>query len=157
VASENVFFPSQNHRPLRQIAVALPASGISRTRCDLDKCTRTPGTPQPEQRCSPSISRSTHRPADGSSPTAITRYPGRLNNVLAASRGEPIRSAMVHGFVTARVTRQHESQQIHGPPTSYDTGPDFTRNHEEPPTLIHNGNRAYSRANLRDRHFTEPA
>ena len=31
-----------------------------------------------------------------------------------------------------RVSRQHESQQIHGPPTSYDTGPDFTRNHEEP-------------------------
>jgi len=63
---------------------------------------------------------------------------------------------MVRGFVTARVSRQHESQQIHGPPTSYDTGPDFTRNHEEPPMLIGNGNRAYSRANLRDRHSQNP-
>ena len=79
-----------------------------------------------------SISRSTHRPADGSSPTAITRYLGRLNNVLTASRGEPIRSAMARGPFTVRVSRQHESQQIHGPPTSYDTGPDFTRNREEP-------------------------
>lgn len=78
------------------------------------------------------VSRSTHRPADGSSPTAITRYPGRLTKVLAALRYEPIRSAMPRGSFAVRVSRQHESQQIHGPPTSYDTGPDFTRNREEP-------------------------
>jgi len=37
---------------------------MARIRCDLDECTRTPGTPQPEQHGSPSISRSTHRPTD---------------------------------------------------------------------------------------------
>jgi len=40
----------------------------------------------------------------------------RLNNMLAASRCEPIRSAMARGSFTVTVSRQHESRQTHGPP-----------------------------------------
>ena len=83
---------------------SLTASGISRIRCYPAKCTRTPVIPQPEH--------TVHRRFPGrptarrmASPRrAITRYPGRLNNVLAASRDEPMRSAMARGSFTVNVS-----------------------------------------------------
>lgn len=122
----------ENQRRFRQIAVTGAATGTSRTRCNLDQCTRTPVTPQPEQRASPSTSRSTQHPAVDSSPTATTQYSDKLNKVLATSRCKQTHSAIAHGSPSVTVSQQHESQQTHGTPTSDDTSPGFARNHEEP-------------------------
>jgi len=122
---------SQNHRRLRQIAVLTCERNVPDA---LRPCGMHPHPGHPTARTTrftldlqidPPTGRGLLTDGDHS-------VPGRLNKVLAASRGEPIRSAMARETFAVRPPRQHESQQIHGPPTSYDTGPNFTRNREEP-------------------------
>ena len=78
---------SHHSRRLRTRTSSRPAIGTSATLDTGRECTRVESNPQSGQCPTGSTgSTSTHRPTR-SSWASSTRYPGRLNNTVAASRG----------------------------------------------------------------------
>src|SRR5699024_1998900 len=133
---------AQNQRRLAHHSSTAPATGTSRRRCRRRECTREAITPHLVQPGGSVDSTVIRRPPSGRSTASITRNPGRLKIVLAASRREPVGSfTLVAGWLGGSL-RQDPSQQDHEPSRHHDAPDPITTNLEEP---VRDASRQYLR------------